>query len=168
MYFLVSKCSLQASVAVSSELLTFEKSCIKVVSIGGGDLCDWICCDHKITGWINMSWVSSIFYILSCMYVNVALSDMQLSIYSSHLTVSAFTVLCRFQLWHLSRHVLQLCFFNLARAFSALTLLVGWQEGHPDCKNWAVGCWHGCLSGTRCSLAYGPADATATHCLLLP
>ena len=26
-----------------------------------------------------------------------------------------------------------------------------------------VGCWHGYLSGTRCRLAYGPADATATH-----
>jgi len=22
---------------------------------------------------------------------------------------------------------------------SALTLLVGWQEGHPACKNWVVG-----------------------------
>ena len=30
-----------------------------------------------------------------------------------------------------------------------------------------MGCWHGCLPGARCSLAYGPADATATHCLLL-
>jgi len=29
-----------------------------------------------------------------------------------------------------------------------------------------VGYWHGCLSGARCRLAYGPADATATHCLL--
>jgi len=25
-----------------------------------------------------------------------------------------------------------------------------------------VGCWHGYLSGARCRLAYGPADATAT------
>jgi len=30
-----------------------------------------------------------------------------------------------------------------------------------------VGCWHSCLSGARCILAYGSADATATHCLLL-
>jgi len=52
-------------------------------------------------------------------------------------------------------------------AFSALTLLVGLQEGHPACKNWAVGYWRGCLPGARCRLAYGPADATATHCLLL-
>ena len=53
------------------------------------------------------------------------------------------------------------------RAFSALTLLVGRQEGRPACKNRVVGCWHGYLSGARCRLAYGPADATATHCLLL-
>jgi len=53
-------------------------------------------------------------------------------------------------------------------AFSALTLLVGRQEWHPACKkNSVVGCWCGHLSGARCRLAYGPADATATHCLLL-
>ena len=40
-------------------------------------------------------------------------------------------------------------------AFSALTLLVGRQEGHPACKNWAVGCWRGYVSGARCRLAYG-------------
>jgi len=53
-------------------------------------------------------------------------------------------------------------------AFSALTLLVGWQEGHPACKKLSGGvlvC--GCLSGARGRLAYGPADVTATHCLLL-
>ena len=52
-------------------------------------------------------------------------------------------------------------------AFSALTLLVGRQEGHPVVKNWVVRCWCGYLSGARCRLAYGPADVTATHCLLL-
>ena len=52
-------------------------------------------------------------------------------------------------------------------AFSALTLLVGRQEGHPACKKRVVGCWRGCLSGARCRLACGPANATATHCLLL-
>jgi len=53
-------------------------------------------------------------------------------------------------------------------AFSALTLLVGRQEGHPACKKLrVVGYWRGYLSGAGCRLAYGPADATATHCLLL-
>jgi len=53
-----------------------------------------------------------------------------------------------------------------AFAFSALTLLVGRQEGHPACKKLSGGV-HGYLPGARCRLAYGPADATATHCLFL-
>jgi len=48
-------------------------------------------------------------------------------------------------------------------AFSAWTLLVGRQEGHPACKNWVVRYWRGYLSGARCKwFAYDPADATAT------
>ena len=51
-------------------------------------------------------------------------------------------------------------------AFSALMLLVEQQEGHPAYRKQSGGVlvW---LSGARCRLAYGPADATATHCLLL-
>ena len=52
-------------------------------------------------------------------------------------------------------------------AFSALTLLIWWQEGYLACKKLSGGCWRGYLYGARCRLAYGPADATATHCLLL-
>jgi len=51
--------------------------------------------------------------------------------------------------------------------FSTSMLLVGRQEGIRPVKNWMVGCWHGYLSEARYRLAYGPADATATHCLLL-
>jgi len=50
---------------------------------------------------------------------------------------------------------------------SALTLLVGQQEGLPACKNCVVVCWRGYVSGVTFRLAYGPADATSTHCLLL-
>ena len=53
-------------------------------------------------------------------------------------------------------------------AFSALMLLVGWQEGHPACKKterWGAGVVI-CLQ-RRADLHMGPADATATHCLLL-
>jgi len=57
--------------------------------------------------------------------------------------------------------------FYCPHAFSALTLLVGQQEGHPACKKTVVGCSHGYLSRARCRLTYGPADATATDCLLL-
>ena len=49
----------------------------------------------------------------------------------------------------------------LLSAFSALTLLVGRQEGHPACKKLSGEelVWY--LSGVRCRLAYGPADAIA-------
>ena len=43
---------------------------------------------------------------------------------------------------------------------------VGWAAGRPV-KHWVIGCWRGYMSGARCRLAYGPADAIATHCLLL-
>jgi len=36
--------------------------------------------------------------------------------------------------------------FVVNYAFSALTLLVGWQEGHPS----VVRYWRGYLSGVRC------------------
>jgi len=40
-----------------------------------------------------------------------------------------------------------------------------WLGGRKGIQpvNWVVGCWCGYLSGARCRLAYGPADATATH-----
>jgi len=44
---------------------------------------------------------------------------------------------------------------------------LGGRKGIRPVKNWVVGCWHGYLSGARCRLAYVPADAIATHCLLL-
>ena len=44
---------------------------------------------------------------------------------------------------------------------------LGGRKGIRPVKNWVIGCWHGYLSGARCRLAYGPADATATHSLLL-
>ena len=61
---------------------------------------------------------------------------------------------------------LHLCGYCIS-AFSALTLLVGRQEGHPACKKLSGEelVWY--LSGVRCRLAYVPADAIATHCLLL-
>jgi len=44
---------------------------------------------------------------------------------------------------------------------------LGGRKGIWPVKNSVVGCWHGYLSGTRCRLAYGPADVAATHRLLL-
>ena len=44
---------------------------------------------------------------------------------------------------------------------------LGGRKGIRPVKNRVVGCTCGCLSGAKCRLAYGPADATATQCLLL-
>ena len=44
---------------------------------------------------------------------------------------------------------------------------LGGRKGIRPVKIWVIGCWHSFLSGARCRLAYSPADATATHCLLL-
>ena len=41
------------------------------------------------------------------------------------------------------------------------------RKGIRPVENWVVGCWLGYVSGMRCRFAYGPADATATHYLLL-
>jgi len=49
--------------------------------------------------------------------------------------------------------------------FGTLALSVLWRcwlggsKGVRPVKNWMVRCWHGYLSGARCRLAYGPADA---------
>jgi len=57
---------------------------------------------------------------------------------------------------------------QLTIAFSALTLLVGRQEGHPACKKLSGGvlAWLSVWSEVQ-TFAHGPAEATATHCLLL-
>ena len=74
------------------------------------------------------------------------------------------------------KHRLAKIFLPLLIALSTLTLLMpsvlwrcwlGGRKGIRPVKNWAVWCWRGYLSGSRCRLAYGPADTTATQCLLL-
>ena len=52
-------------------------------------------------------------------------------------------------------------------AFSALTLLVGRQEGHPACKKLSGGVLAWLSVWSEVETSYVPADATATHCLLL-
>jgi len=65
------------------------------------------------------------------------------------------------RMWTLSRHI---------HVFPCTCIIVPWlggRKGIRPVKNCVVGCWRGCLSAARCRLAYGPSDATATHCLLL-
>jgi len=54
-----------------------------------------------------------------------------------------------------------------AYAFRALTLLVGRQEGHPACKNLSGGVLALLSVWSEMQTCIWPADANATHCLLL-
>ena len=60
------------------------------------------------------------------------------------------------------------CLTIIAELYSVLwRCWLGSRRGMRPVKNWVVGCWRGYLSGASCRLAQGPADATATQCLLL-
>jgi len=52
-------------------------------------------------------------------------------------------------------------------SFSALTLLVGWQEGHLACKKLSGGVLAWSSVWGEMQICICPADATATHYLLL-
>jgi len=61
----------------------------------------------------------------------------------------------KFEPWNIAVHGVKNSLFISSyimykAAYSALMLLVGWQQGHPACKNWVVSYWHGYLSGVRC------------------
>jgi len=59
-------------------------------------------------------------------------------------------------------------YYSILSAFSALTLLVGWQEGHLACKKLSGGGAGVVICLERSAdLPNGSGDATATHCLLL-
>jgi len=57
-----------------------------------------------------------------------------------------------------------LFFKMVVHAFNALKKV---QEEHLACKKLSSGMLAWYVSGARCSFAYGPADATTTHYLLL-
>jgi len=52
-------------------------------------------------------------------------------------------------------------------SFSALTLLVGRQDGHPACKKLSGGILAWLCVWVRVQISIWPADATAIHYLLL-
>jgi len=54
-----------------------------------------------------------------------------------------------------------------SRMPSVLTLLVGRQEGHPACKKLSGGVLAWLSVWREVQTCICPADATATHCLLL-
>ena len=71
---------------------------------------------------------------------------------------------------HMQKIVLWHCGYFAWLYFEPSVLWCCWlggRKGIRPVKKRVVWYWHGYLSGARCRLAYSPADATATHCLLL-
>ena len=55
----------------------------------------------------------------------------------------------------------EICLWTNKHTDMIITILLCPTRGEIDTV------WRGYLSAARCRLAYGPADAIATHCLLL-
>ena len=86
----------------------------------------------------------------------------------SQLQLWEWSVATSSQLFDWQLRDLDICLFYVFYVPSVLwRCWLGGRKGIRPVKNWVVGCWRGYLSGVRCRLAHSPADATATHCLLL-
>jgi len=102
----------------------------------------------------------------SIFYTPDALPAAQLTVHSQSIDKSVNcnkrSSVCVFRVIIIALAFVLVSFHNAfsANAFSALTLLVGRQEGQLACKKLSSGmlAW---LSGMRCRHAYSPADATA-------
>ena len=73
---------------------------------------------------------------------------------------SLMIVMTTMMMYHYDHYLCMSCL----QCFDAVGCVAGRASGLSKTVG---GCWHGYLSGARCRLAYGAADATATHCLLL-
>jgi len=131
-------------------------------------------CDRCLSNWMY-----SVYCVVNSIYAIAALGwpSVEVTLYRRHL----------FYRWHTCSvtvkliEMLEACFnkmrmirwqcvdFKSTQKTLPSVLWRCWLGGRKDIrpvKNWVVGCWCGYLSGARCRLAYGPDDATATHCLL--
>jgi len=104
---------------------------------------------------------------LQCAAVNFDLILIIL-IFILHCTTTYYYVLFTWRCMYVSHiHILLNSTYLLTVPSVLWHCWLGGRKGIRPVKTWVVGCWRGYLSGARCRLAYGPADATATHCLLL-
>ena len=72
--------------------------------------------------------------------------------------------------WFLKAHLFtftETAAHDCFKSVCIFSYLAAYRKGIRPVKNWVGRCWRGYLSEVRCRLAYGPADATATHCVLL-
>ena len=113
--------------------------------------CSW-CRKYRDSSLVNcFGWLFTVFTITSVSYNTNATNDLHqcMKLPKVWIIINLVRLLVRLLpsvLWH--------CW-------------LGGRKGIRPVKNRVVGYWLGYLSGTRCRLAYGPADATGTHFLLL-
>ena len=110
---------------------------------------------------------ASSYYSLSCNTHLARFQDITLHLTRHKQKFITSTVSLSISLWPVvvdGRLIILHAVWN-SQTFSVLwRCWLGGRKGIWPVKN---GCWHGYLFGARCRLAYGPADAIATHCLLL-
>jgi len=101
-----------------------------------------------------------------CVLTVVVLTVGLWSVIASSVDKRFISVASAFADYHTVRILLWLIIFS-RMVFIVPSVLwrcwLGGRKGIRPVKNCVVGCWHGHLSGARCRLTYGPADATATH-----
>jgi len=182
------KRDLGRSIASSHLLLTFIALCVLLLWVCY-DVCHWELFIYTgISQWTLLGWIVtsnvnyclwiSIFYFLAWKQVNCCSATFTTSfllIYDAQ-QLTAETCQSRSSFSSLLLHkVVQKKpvrwgaknIFETVYMFMPSVLWHCWlggRKGIRTVKNYAVG-W-GYLPGTRCRLAYVPADATATHCLL--
>jgi len=102
-----------------------------------------------ITYWSTgtVCWPMTVTFYFKCYWLNMY------SVVHTALLLTVMAYFCLMTFW-LMPSVLWCCWLGCRKSI--------WPA-----KNWVVGCWCGYLSGVRCKFAYGPADATAIHYLLL-
>jgi len=176
-------------------LVLAELGCLAVRSVKQVGFCHlmeriWL------NGMFRITWQTCWMLVLTCLRERNDMNCLETSIGSLFLYLSKnetlrWDVFC-LQLYTLSCHEYHKCVSLLSRCWLGsrksirpvknwlMTCLCGYllpsvlwcywlggRKGIRLVKNWVVLCRHGYLSGARCRFAYGLADATATHYLLL-
>jgi len=132
------------------------------------------CTVMKFLTWLR-TWNIPSYRLWRCIKHNYYLmyASVCLTVLHTHLFNGALSRTTRVSRYQKGKTCVRACVCACVCLYQRNLLSVLWRcwLGSRKCiqsvKKRVVGCWRGYLSGARCRLAFGPADATATHCLLL-
>jgi len=145
----------------------------KLICYKQNDLsCSWKCHENSV----NFVQLHAVVYLLFCFIVFILL----LVVYCFINFFISFIIFMSILVWYVYfcddvTFYRYFCCCSIFVHFNIYCVLLsvlwrcwlGSRKGIPPVKKLSCGVLRGYLSGVRCTLAYGPADATATHCLLL-